>query len=596
MENNIEELKLKNPIIGVAVRLGLSVKEKDGTQAIHCIKHSDKNASMIFYPNNSRFECKGCSFKGDTIDLIKEVRSCDFKEAIAWLDPTGEFKMVKSHNETSQTPQGYIFSRGLTPETLKKFEIVIKNDTIEFPVPSGIKIRNFTKEPKYKNPTGEAGIFKTAEAKDKVIFVEGEMDAIKLWQETGFAVWSGTTGATFKDLHINDFKNLKKIFIGFDSDEAGAKGEEEAVEKLGRERCFKISVPYGKDWTEAFQFGMTKADFETILKNSKECGSSDVFKVSDEDTILTVKCGFNSIDEITGGFRYGNSYRVGAVDKAGKTTFLMQIATYMMKHGYKVCYLNTELTDQEFRIAMTALDFDLEKRNVENLLDKQREWSKKYKDKLFYAGVNDLIASNANSLPSFEKLMQKANYFASKGVKIFFFDNLSTFANNAKSTKKGWEILSDNGLKVINFAKLTKSMCFMVLHATGGLAYTDTTQAVKDYIKNNIPNKIFDDSISIFRRPTGDDLHGGTILKGQSSGSILIWRPYQNFEQSQNLPKESAIILEGMRHCKSGTLIKMEFDGAKGKFIDSIEYSTYGTSETAEKPKTDYADEEGVPF
>ena len=237
-----------------------------------------------------------------------------------------------------------------------------------------------------------------------------------------------------------------------------------------------------------------------------------------------------------------------------------------MKEGNKIGYINTELTDKEFRVALTAIDQDLEKSKVEKDLDLQRAWVNKYQNKIYHAGVKDLTPQGKD-IPTFELALTKAKEFQSKGIRIFFFDNLSTFANNEKG-KAGWEVLSEAGQIIINFSKLHNVLCFFVLHATAGLAYSEVPSAIRKYIEDNSPTKIFDDSISIIKRPTSDSLHGGSVLKGQSSGTILIWRPYQNFEKSLNLPRESAIILEGMRHSRSGSMIRMDFDGAKGKFTE----------------------------
>lgn len=294
-----------------------------------------------------------------------------------------------------------------------------------------------------------------------------------------------------------------------------------------------------------------------------------IFKVKRSDLVETCDSGFKTIDQKTKGFRYGNTYLVSGIEKSGKTSFLLQMANYLMGEGKSIAYLNTELKDSEFRTALTALHYNKTKPDVENDILLQKEWVDKHKNLLSYSSVEDLTSED-NDRPNFENLVKNAKEFYKKGVRIFFFDNISTFANQ-NSNKSNWEILSDCGSRVINFAKRSDVLCFIVVHAKNDVSYSEIPAGIKQFIEDNTPDKIFDESLSVVKRITSNDVHGGSVFRSQLSGSILIWRPLQNFAKSETLPRMTGVILESFRHSESGAMLRMEFDGAKGMFIERVE-------------------------
>lgn len=49
-----------------------------------CPFHNEGTPSFVIYPDNS-FHCFGCQSNGDSIDFVKLLRNCDFKEAVGSL-------------------------------------------------------------------------------------------------------------------------------------------------------------------------------------------------------------------------------------------------------------------------------------------------------------------------------------------------------------------------------------------------------------------------------------------------------------------------------------------------------------------------------
>ena len=157
---NLDRLRQSMPIIDLAKRLGLEVKNK----MARCINsqahsHNDKNFSMGFEVSKNRYKCFACGNQGSIIDLYMNVKGLDLKEAIKELaSMTGissetaettpcQSVKVKDKDEVSiKEPNediykelcepldkecvGYLTgqTRGLTKDTIKRFSISMLSD------------------------------------------------------------------------------------------------------------------------------------------------------------------------------------------------------------------------------------------------------------------------------------------------------------------------------------------------------------------------------------------------------------------------------------------------------------------------------------
>ncbi len=139
----LEEIKAI-PILDVAHSLGLNIKGRSA----HCFAHQpDRHPSLVFNIQRNTFKCFVCPMiHGSVIDLIMQVRECDFKEAveqlysgkgkpIPWrsyalpskpkaqktrLSPEYKNMILKSLLQVApleQEGRHYLIERGITPET-----------------------------------------------------------------------------------------------------------------------------------------------------------------------------------------------------------------------------------------------------------------------------------------------------------------------------------------------------------------------------------------------------------------------------------------------------------------------------------------------
>lgn len=178
---------------------------------------------------------------------------------------------------------------------------------------------------------------------DRVIIVEGEIDAITLYQ-FGFPVVA-TLGAG-KTKGFEAIRRVKQIYLGYDMDGAGASGVEKAVAELGHYRCKRITWT-AKDPNEMLIAGAAKEAFLECLKTAVSQMKStrsisgddalDEFMIGKKkDTKNRVSWGYPKLDKFTKGIGGGMWIALLAEAGTGKTTFILNATRNMMEAGINV--------------------------------------------------------------------------------------------------------------------------------------------------------------------------------------------------------------------------------------------------------------------
>jgi DNA primase catalytic core len=90
MKNDLIKIVNYIPILDVAVRLGIQVKNN---KAI-CFIHNDCHPSLSFNCNKNYWHCFGCNKSGSNIGLVENYNRCNTKEAILWL--ANEFGIIST--------------------------------------------------------------------------------------------------------------------------------------------------------------------------------------------------------------------------------------------------------------------------------------------------------------------------------------------------------------------------------------------------------------------------------------------------------------------------------------------------------------------
>lgn len=285
-------------------------------------------------------------------------------------------------------------------------------------------------------------------------------------------------------------------------------------------------------------------------------------RTAETDSGIRYMTGFERVDNHVGGFRLGNTYLVGAIEKAGKSSLVSSFVTNFLKNNIPCGYLNTELPSDEFYQRMTANE--LEKPFEDICSEEINAWKEQKNNILQYAGVSDLATDGIVAL---DKTLVTAEFMVKNGAKILVFDNLTTFSNS-DGKQEGWARLGDAMSRVINFSKIANTCVFVVVHAKQDASWVESPENIKRIIKSEEPHKMFEESHTVVRRPQLADILGGTSAKSHLSGAILVWRPFQKLD-SNKMSLETAIILESFRHANGSAMIRVIFNAKCYSFSES---------------------------
>lgn len=86
---DLDEVLAKADLLEVARWLGMNVERRGAINVALCPFHTDTKPSLVLYPGSPgdppHFHCFSCNHHGYAVDLVKQLRSVDFKPAIEWL-------------------------------------------------------------------------------------------------------------------------------------------------------------------------------------------------------------------------------------------------------------------------------------------------------------------------------------------------------------------------------------------------------------------------------------------------------------------------------------------------------------------------------
>lgn len=91
-ENEIKHLEQKNPIVEVAVELGITVRNNMGA-CFRTDQHGDDDEPSLFFNiAKNTFLCRTCKdVGGNVIDFVSQIKGWSREQAIAWLAHRIEF-------------------------------------------------------------------------------------------------------------------------------------------------------------------------------------------------------------------------------------------------------------------------------------------------------------------------------------------------------------------------------------------------------------------------------------------------------------------------------------------------------------------------
>lgn len=322
---------------------------------------------------------------GDLLDLWAATRGCSIAEAIteakAYLNIRDT--MPQREKPTFKRPQKpqcqaaksgaleWLKSRGLTDETIAAFNIAeqMRNGKTYAVFPYlrdgelvNVKYRNIVEKKDMRQEGGaEPCLFgwHLIDPKARTVAIcEGEIDAMTLHQ-VGVPALSVNAGAGNHQWIENDWERLDRfseILVFFDGDEAGQKGAQELVRRIGLERCKLVTLP-AKDANEYLMQGAGGEDFWHCVKQAKPLDPEELRQASDfinkvksmfwpahdehRDPVLRLDKDLDWFE-----FRKGEVTVWTGYNGHGKSLMLSQVQLGLMAQGERFMVFSGEMTPE----------------------------------------------------------------------------------------------------------------------------------------------------------------------------------------------------------------------------------------------------------
>lgn len=312
-QSSIEKLK-SAPISKVIEGLGSTLKKVGREYVTHCIWHEDTNPSLTINDDKGFCFCHVCRKGGDSISFVRQKQGLDFVDAANLaasilgieietngIDPVEQARLkserIAALNELTKKQELYrenlqddradrirsiLKGRGIEPTTSKEFglgyaasgffegriTIPIYNHLNELVGWTGRATKEKERQPaKYKNSSDHPGIFEkkslifnevrakeAARLAGSLIFVEGHLDVVSLWQHgIANAVAMQGTGAPDKIVLQRLARSVDSFVLCFDGDKGGKTAVQHFIAaagpmaQRGEVQINVVQLPQGQD-------------------------------------------------------------------------------------------------------------------------------------------------------------------------------------------------------------------------------------------------------------------------------------------------------------------------------------------------------------
>ena len=433
--------------------------------------------------------------------------------------------------EVSTKVEEWFQSRGISKETLKALKV---SEGLEFMPQTGkqenaIHFNYFVGGEliniKYRDGRKNFKLFKGAEkvfynidnivGYEYCIIVEGEMDALSLYEAGISNVISVPNGATlnsnnldYLDNCIDYFSDKEKIIIAVDSDEAGQALQSELVRRLGAEICYIANFDDCKDANEyLLKYGKQK--LAECISGAKPVPLENVTTFRDIEGEITdfVKNGFKkgyqigipNFDNIFSTYT-GQFITVTGIPSSGKSDFVDQMVVgYNQNYGWKTAFASPEN-------APTYLHAHKLMRKVwQDMPRKDQIGSDRWNQVADH--VNDNFFFIDMDRYTLESVLRKgAELVKRKGIKCLVIDPFNKVRDVDAKTEDVNRYTMEYLTKIETFAKKFDVLVIVVAH----------------------PTKMYKDGNGKIEEPTMYNIKGGGEWYDASYHGLLVHRDYDN--------------------------------------------------------------------
>lgn len=465
-------------------------------------KHGDRNPSMSWDPNALQFYCFACGMKIDLYGYYREHLNYTHQEIIRELLGESEYSdtTIKKNRDTfiekskkvspiTQECIDYIKLRGITEETIKKFNLGTYEGQIAFPYYKyetviGYKTRLPLKDPgkpKMKSITGSKPYLyniQNVEESEELIICEGEFDCMIIDQCGYNNVVSVGAGANSLPTLLEQAKDYLSKFeiliIVSDNDEAGSNMDAVFVKEFSDKAKLIDKKLYDKmDINEEYVIH-GKDKIVEIIESArfKIEGRRDLdkqpYKGLAARTGNYIPTGLTTIDYGLNDLAPGCTTLITGRSNGGKSTFVKQIIANAIDKDNKVYLMSGEGNPEVFLnelyqcvvgrdkayYDMIMLNKRIRKEPKKNVLEKLQHWHSK---KLVLFNKGD------SKLKTIDQLIKMLEYeIKINKYDLIIIDNLMSILSVQASEK--YEQQADFMQRLCDIAGAYNTHIVLVLH------------------------------------------------------------------------------------------------------------------------------------
>lgn len=326
---------------------------------------------------------------GDLLDLWVATKGGSLSDALdgarAWLGVTrpAPYREPQNSYQRPNKPdckpaQGRVLDyltedRNIPAAVITSYKVAAQGDDIIFPylLPDGVlalaKARKAVAGAAPKPTAGncEPILFGwqaiPPSARDLVI-TEGEIDALS-WAAYGYAAMSvpfgGGKGGKQKwiESEFDRLERFERIFISTDMDKPGEEAAEEIASRLGRHRCYRVTLPH-KDANECLVSGVLKPEMDKAILTASNLDPEGLKRASDY-TDGVIRLFWPAHDEHVGysvpygkitdklHFRPSEVTLWSGASGSGKSQILSDCIPWWIKQGSRVCLASLEMKGEQ---------------------------------------------------------------------------------------------------------------------------------------------------------------------------------------------------------------------------------------------------------
>lgn len=349
---------------------GIEYKRRGDNLVFNCPFCGDTEEKAAMHVDSGVFNCmhlNRCGEKGtfwyfqSKMGDTPEPKSYD--SHIETLRSKTYAKPDIKQEELSQKHRGWFNARGISNDVLLEFRVTSSGNAIVFPYYKGgelvaAKFRGPEKK-FWKTKDSEPVLFNrdAVDDSDSLIICEGEVDAMS-FAEYGYhnvvSVPSGASDTTWIENEWDWLNRFGKIYISMDMDDAGRRAVEVIAERLGLWRCYNVKLPF-KDANECLTNGIKADVIDSAIEQAEEFRIPEITRpneyadevvaiLTDEEYGKGRGTGFEQLDSILGGWRWGELTVWSGANGSGKTTILNQLVLdAAKKHGDRTFIASLEM-------------------------------------------------------------------------------------------------------------------------------------------------------------------------------------------------------------------------------------------------------------